>query len=101
MIRPNTHGFASWAAQTGPSRAPGGQERGQQDPGDLCDASGLRIATYPHVNMWVHRVEDAVSVVLQKLKAVGFTGPIGPGAIEFYRKLHARLGRSRYNGQSG
>jgi sugar phosphate isomerase/epimerase len=30
---------------------------------DLCDANGLRIALYPHVNMWLHRVEDALRVV--------------------------------------
>lgn len=28
----------------------------------LCEANGLRIALYPHVNMWLHRVEDAVRV---------------------------------------
>lgn len=36
---------------------------GLRELADLCDASGLRIAIYPHVNMWVHRVEDALRVV--------------------------------------
>ena len=30
---------------------------------DLCAANGLRIAIYPHVNMWIHRHEDALRVV--------------------------------------
>lgn len=36
---------------------------GLRDLADLCEASGLRIAIYPHVNMWVHRIEDALRVV--------------------------------------
>lgn len=36
---------------------------GLRELAELCEASGLRIAIYPHVNMWVHRIEDAVRVV--------------------------------------
>jgi sugar phosphate isomerase/epimerase len=36
---------------------------GLRELAGLCDASGLRIAIYPHVNMWVHRIEDALRVV--------------------------------------
>lgn len=40
----------------------------------LCEASGVRIAIYPHVNMWVHRVEDALRVVKKvDRKNVGLT----------------------------
>lgn len=40
----------------------------------LCDASGMPIAIYPHVNMWVHRLEDALRVVKQvERKNVGVT----------------------------
>jgi sugar phosphate isomerase/epimerase len=36
--------------------------------------SGVRIAIYPHVNMWVHRVEDALRVVRKvNRKNVGVT----------------------------
>jgi len=28
----------------------------------LCETSGVRIAIYPHVNLWCHRVEDALRV---------------------------------------
>ena len=35
---------------------------GLRELADLCEANGLRIAIYPHVNMWVHRIEDAVRV---------------------------------------
>lgn len=33
---------------------------GLRELADLCAANDLRIAIYPHVNMWVHRIEDAV-----------------------------------------
>lgn len=33
---------------------------GVRDLADLCASNGLRIAIYPHVNMWVHRIEDAL-----------------------------------------
>ncbi|MCX6908785.1 MAG: DUF1080 domain-containing protein [Verrucomicrobia bacterium] len=47
---------------------------GLRELADLCDANGLRIAIYPHVNMWVHRVEDAVRVVKKvDRKNVGVT----------------------------
>lgn len=47
---------------------------GLRDLADLCDANGLRIAIYPHVNMWVHRVEDAVRVAKKvNRKNVGVT----------------------------
>jgi sugar phosphate isomerase/epimerase len=36
---------------------------GLRELAELCSANGLRIALYPHVNMWVHRVEDALRVV--------------------------------------
>ena len=40
----------------------------------LCDANGLRIAIYPHVGMWCHRVEDALRVVKKTdRKNVGLT----------------------------
>ncbi len=47
---------------------------GLRELADLCDANGLRIAIYPHVNMWVHRVEDAVRVARKvNRKNVGVT----------------------------
>ncbi|MBM3861081.1 MAG: sugar phosphate isomerase/epimerase [Verrucomicrobia bacterium] len=47
---------------------------GLRELADLCDANGLRIAIYPHVNMWVHRVEDAVRVAKKvNRKNVGVT----------------------------
>jgi sugar phosphate isomerase/epimerase len=47
---------------------------GLRDLAGLCDANGLRIAIYPHVNMWVHRVEDALRVVRKvNRKNVGVT----------------------------
>lgn len=36
---------------------------GLRELAELCEASRLRIAIYPHVNMWVHRIEDALRVV--------------------------------------
>lgn len=36
---------------------------GVRDLADLCASNGLRIAIYPHVNMWVHRIEDALRLV--------------------------------------
>jgi len=36
---------------------------GLRELADLCEANGVRIALYPHVNMWCHRVEDALRVV--------------------------------------
>jgi sugar phosphate isomerase/epimerase len=36
---------------------------GLRDLADLCASNGLRIAIYPHANMWCHRVEDALRVV--------------------------------------
>lgn len=36
---------------------------GLRELAELCEANGLRIALYPHVNMWLHRVEDAIRVV--------------------------------------
>jgi len=36
---------------------------GLRELADLCVANGLRIAIYPHVGMWVHRVDDALRVV--------------------------------------
>lgn len=47
---------------------------GLRELADLCDASGLRIAIYPHVNMWVHRIEDAVRVAKKvNRRSVGVT----------------------------
>ncbi len=47
---------------------------GLRELADLCDANGLRIAIYPHVNVWVHRVEDAVRVARKvNRKNVGVT----------------------------
>ena len=47
---------------------------GLRELADLCEANGLRIAIYPHANMWVHRVEDALRVVKQvDRKNVGLT----------------------------
>jgi sugar phosphate isomerase/epimerase len=41
---------------------------------DLSAANGLRVALYPHVNMWLHRLEDAVRVVKKVDRAnVGLT----------------------------
>lgn len=36
---------------------------GLRELADFCAAHGVRIAIYPHVNMWVHRVEDALRLV--------------------------------------
>ncbi|MCX6900882.1 MAG: TIM barrel protein [Verrucomicrobia bacterium] len=47
---------------------------GLRELAGLCDANGLRIAIYPHVNMWVHRVEDAIRVAKKvNRKNVGLT----------------------------
>jgi sugar phosphate isomerase/epimerase len=47
---------------------------GLRELADLCAANGVRIAIYPHVNMWVHRVEDALRVVKKvDRKNVGLT----------------------------
>ena len=47
---------------------------GLRELADLAAANGLRIAIYPHVNMWVHRVEDALRVVKKvDRKNVGLT----------------------------
>jgi sugar phosphate isomerase/epimerase len=47
---------------------------GLRELADLCATNGLRIALYPHVNMWVHRVEDGVRVVKKvDRKNVGLT----------------------------
>jgi sugar phosphate isomerase/epimerase len=47
---------------------PAGDEiavNGLRELARLCDAHGLRLALYPHVNTWLHRVEDALRVVRQ------------------------------------
>lgn len=36
---------------------------GLRELADLCASNGLRIAIYPHIGMWVHRVEDALRIV--------------------------------------
>jgi sugar phosphate isomerase/epimerase len=36
---------------------------GLRELADHCASNGVRIAIYPHVNMWIHRVDDAVRVV--------------------------------------
>jgi sugar phosphate isomerase/epimerase len=47
---------------------------GLRELADLCAANGLRITIYPHVNMWVHRVEDALRLVKKvDRKNVGLT----------------------------
>lgn len=47
---------------------------GLRELAGLCDANGLRIAIYPHVNMWVHRIEDAIRVAKKvNRKNVGLT----------------------------
>lgn len=47
---------------------------GLRDLAALCEANGVRIAIYPHVNMWVHRLEDALRVVKKvDRKNVGVT----------------------------
>ena len=47
---------------------------GLRELADLCAAHDMRIAIYPHVNMWVHRLEDALRVVKQvERKNVGVT----------------------------
>ena len=38
---------------------------GLRELADRCARNGLRIAIYPHVNMWCHRAEDALRVVKQ------------------------------------
>lgn len=57
--------------------APEGDEiavAGLRELADLAAANGLRIAIYPHVNMWVHRVEDALRLVKKvDRKNVGLT----------------------------
>ncbi len=60
-----------------PRSSPDGDEiavAGLRELAELCEANGLRIALYPHVNMWLHRVEDAVRVVKKvDRKNVGLT----------------------------
>jgi len=47
---------------------------GLRELAELCEPNGLRIALYPHVNMWLHRVEDAIRVVKKvERKNVGLT----------------------------
>jgi sugar phosphate isomerase/epimerase len=47
---------------------------GLRELADLCAANSLRITIYPHVNMWVHRVEDALRLVKKvDRKNVGLT----------------------------
>lgn len=47
---------------------------GLRELAELCEANGLRIAIYPHVGMWVHRVEDALRIVKKvNRKNVGLT----------------------------
>ncbi len=47
---------------------------GLRELADLCETNGLRIALYPHVNMWMYRVEDALRVVKKvNRKNVGLT----------------------------
>jgi len=36
---------------------------GLRELADVCETNGVRIALYPHVGLWVHRVEDALRVV--------------------------------------
>ncbi|MCX6873943.1 MAG: sugar phosphate isomerase/epimerase [Verrucomicrobia bacterium] len=36
---------------------------GVRELADLCADNGLRVAIYPHVGMWVHRLEDALRLV--------------------------------------
>ena len=36
---------------------------GLRELADLCEASGLRLAIYPHVGLWCHRVQDALRLV--------------------------------------
>lgn len=36
---------------------------GLRELADLCASHGLRLALYPHVNLWLHRLEDALRVV--------------------------------------
>jgi sugar phosphate isomerase/epimerase len=38
---------------------------GLRELADTCAAHGLRVALYPHVNMWLHRTEDALRLVRQ------------------------------------
>ena len=47
---------------------------GLRDFADLCASNGVRVAIYPHVGCWVHRVEDALRVVKKvDRKNVGLT----------------------------
>ncbi len=47
---------------------------GLRELAEACEANGLRIAIYPHVGMWVQRVEDALRVVKKvDRKNVGLT----------------------------
>jgi sugar phosphate isomerase/epimerase len=47
---------------------------GLRELAELCSSNGLRIAIYPHVGMWVHRVEDALRLVKKvDRKNVGLT----------------------------
>jgi sugar phosphate isomerase/epimerase len=47
---------------------------GLRDFAALCASDGLRVAIYPHVGCWVHRVEDALRVVKKvDRKNVGVT----------------------------
>ncbi len=60
-----------------PPSDPAGDEivvAGLRDLAARCEARGLRIALYPHVNMWAHRLEDALRVVKKvNRKNVGLT----------------------------
>ena len=57
--------------------APAGDDiavAGLRDFADLCASNGVRVAIYPHIGCWVHRVEDALRVVKKvDRKNVGLT----------------------------
>jgi sugar phosphate isomerase/epimerase len=47
---------------------------GLRELADLCAANGLRVAIYPHVGLWCHRVDDALRLVRKAdRKNVGLT----------------------------
>jgi sugar phosphate isomerase/epimerase len=47
---------------------------GLRELADLCAANGLRVAIYPHVGMWCHRVDDALRLVRKAdRKNIGLT----------------------------
>jgi len=62
----------------------------------LCADNGLRIAIYPHVGMWVHRIEDALRLVKKvDRKNVGVSFNLCHALLDARRTASGAARRSR------